>query len=88
MTRAGRGEGEHVGEFLLKGGVVALGVRKLGRLDPTLKKSDLLKLVADKSAELSLHGAPAAVDRSRCVRPSFLGHVHPRYTWKTAQARA
>jgi restriction system protein len=51
MVRAGRGGGEHVDEFLHKG-MVALGVRKSDRLDSALKKSDLLRLFAEKYPEM------------------------------------
>ncbi len=46
MVRAGRG-GDSVEDFI-KHGLVALGDTRLGKLDPSIKKEDLLKLFAEK----------------------------------------
>jgi restriction system protein len=46
MVRAGRG-GDSVEDFI-KHGLVALGDTRLGKLDPSIKKEDLLKLFAAK----------------------------------------
>jgi hypothetical protein len=51
MIRASRGGGERVDAFL-QNGIVALGVQELGRLDPALKKGDLLKRFAEKYPEM------------------------------------
>jgi restriction system protein len=49
MVRAGRG-GESVDDFI-KHGLVALGGARLGKLDPAIKKDELLKLYAEKYPE-------------------------------------
>lgn len=46
MVRSGRGS-EHVDAFL-EHGVVAIGWRKLDELPPSIKKSDLLRLFAER----------------------------------------
>jgi restriction system protein len=49
MVRAGRG-GDNVEDFI-KHGLVVLGDTRLGKLDPSTKKEDLLKLFAAKYPE-------------------------------------
>src|SRR5579863_10544677 len=49
MVRAGRG-GDNVEDFI-KHGLVALSDTRLGKLDPSIKKEDLLKLFAAKYPE-------------------------------------
>ncbi len=49
MVRAGRG-GDNIEDFI-KHGLVALGDSRLGKLDPSSKKEDLLKLFAAKYPE-------------------------------------